>query len=261
MLRRGSKPVILAANKVDSSKHEAETAQFYALGLGDPIALSSLHGTGSGDLLDEIVGRLPGSPPEEETETDVRIPAIVGRPNVGKSSLLNALLGQRRAIVSDIAGTTRDALDTLIEREGRRLLLIDTAGIRRRGRVRGVEQWSVMRAERAIDRSDVAVLVIDATEGVTAQDTHIAGYVQKAAKGLIIAVNKWDLIEKHAKISDEYTKDVRRGCSSWTGPRSCICQRSLASGLSASGGLPKISKPNAARAFPRQLSTRPFEMR
>ena len=210
LLRRAAKPVVLAANKVDSPKHEAEAAQFYALGLGDPIGLSAHNGTGSGDVLDAIVDWLPAADAEEDPDVDVSI-AIVGRPNVGKSSLLNALLGRPRAIVSDMAGTTRDALDTLVEHDGKRFLLIDTAGIRRRGRVeRGVEQWSVMRAERAIDRCDVAVLAIDAPAGVTAQDTHIAGYVQQASKGMILALNKWDLVPKHAKVAEEFGDIVRR---------------------------------------------------
>jgi GTP-binding protein len=137
--------------------------------------------------------------------------AIVGRPNVGKSSILNALLGRPRAIVSEIAGTTRDAIDTMVERDGTRMLLIDTAGIRRRGKIEpGVEHWSVLRSERAIDRADVAALVLDAAQGVTAQDAHVAGYVQDRAKGLIIAVNKWDLIEKHGKVADEFTRLIRR---------------------------------------------------
>jgi len=209
-LRRSGKPVVLTANKVDNSRLLSEAAQFYALGLGEPIPISAHNGGGTGDLLDALVERLPADESPSAGVADLAV-AIVGRPNVGKSSLLNALLGQPRAIVSEIPGTTRDALDTLVEREGQRLLLIDTAGIRRRGRIeRGVEQWSVLRAERAIDRCDVAVLVLDAPAGVSAQDAHIAGYVQQAAKGLILAANKWDLVPKHAKVGDEFTRVIRR---------------------------------------------------
>jgi GTP-binding protein len=210
LLRRSRKPVLVAANKVDNPRLLPEVAQFYQLGLGEPIPVSAIHGAGTGELLDAIIAQLPERHEAEPEDIDLAL-AIVGRPNVGKSSLLNALLGQPRAIVSEIPGTTRDALDTLVERDGRRFLLIDTAGIRRRGRVeRGVEQWSVLRAERAIDRCDVAVLVLDATQGITAQDTHVAGYVQEAAKGLILAVNKWDLVAKHPKVADEFTALIRR---------------------------------------------------
>lgn len=198
LLRRTAKPVFLVANKADNQRRRLEAVEFYRLGLGDPVPVSALHGTGIGDLLDMVLERLPAIK-LEEPETAVRI-AIIGRPNVGKSSLLNALLGQERAIVSEQPGTTRDAIDTLLEKDGQRFLLIDTAGIRKRGRVEpGIEQYSVLRALRAIGRADVAVLLVDASEGVTAQDTHIAGYVAESFKGLIIAVNKWDLIRAQAK--------------------------------------------------------------
>jgi GTP-binding protein len=174
------------------------------------LPISALHGDGTGDLLDAIVEWFPKTREEEEERPAVSM-AIVGRPNVGKSSLLNTLVGSRRSIVRDEAGTTRDAVDTEIQREGQRILLIDTAGIRRRGRVApGVEKFSVLRAVRAIERADVAVLLIDATEGVLAQDTHVAGFVDEAARGLIIAVNKWDLVEKHPKTQQEYTATIRR---------------------------------------------------
>jgi GTP-binding protein len=199
MLRRGRLPVLLVANKVDSARVEDSLADFYALGLGAPFAVSALHGRGTGDLLDEVVRLVAGlEAGEEEAGERIQV-AIVGRPNVGKSSLTNAILGQERVIVSDVPGTTRDAIDTPFTFEGHDLLLVDTAGIRRRGKVeRGVERHSVQRAERAVDRADVVVLVIDQAELVAAQDTHIAGYASKQGKGIILAVNKWDLAEDRA---------------------------------------------------------------
>jgi GTPase len=211
-LRPSKKPVILTANKAENQRRQMDAqAEFSRLGFGEePILVSALHGEGTGDLLDAIVNWFPRAPLVEETPPAVSI-AIVGRPNVGKSSLVNALVGSRRTIVRDEAGTTRDAIDTLIVRDGQQILLIDTAGIRRRGRIQpGVEKFSVLRAVRAIERADVAVLLIDATEGVLAQDAHVAGYVDEAAKGLIVAVNKWDLVEKHPKTQQEYTEALRR---------------------------------------------------
>ncbi len=194
-LRRVNKPVLLVANKADNARRETEALEFYELGLGDPIAVSAHHGRGVAELLDRIVELLPAETPASEEEEVVKV-AIVGRPNVGKSMLLNALIGDRRAIVDEIPGTTRDAVDTRFSFDGQDVLLIDTAGIRRRGRVKpGVERYSVLRAMRAIDRADVVLLVLDATETATSQDTHIAGYIQQAVKGIIIVVNKWDLIE------------------------------------------------------------------
>jgi GTP-binding protein len=208
MLRRAHKPTILAANKAESSERRDNVFEFYELGLGDPIAISAYHGTGTGDLLDKIVEALPEAEAEEELEGP-RI-AIVGRPNVGKSRLLNALLGQERSIVSDVPGTTRDSIDTQVTWAGQPVTLIDTAGIRRRGRVeQGIEQFSVIRSMRAIDRSDVVLLVIDATEDFTAQDLHIAGYVEEQKKGIVIVINKWDLIEKDTKTMDEYRERAR----------------------------------------------------
>ncbi len=209
MLRRSDKTTILASNKADSVNRRDLVYEFYELGLGEPIAISAYHGNGTGDLLDKIVENLPDA--EEEEETEGPNIAIVGRPNVGKSRLLNALLGQERSIVSDLPGTTRDSLDTQIEWEGQPITLIDTAGIRRRGRVEhGIERVSVMRSMRAIDRADVVLLLIDATEDFTAQDLHIAGYVEEQKKGLVVVVNKWDLIEKDSHTMEDYRARAAR---------------------------------------------------
>lgn len=210
ILRRTNKPVVIAANKADSTERRSAAVDFYSVGMGDPIPVSSYHGTGTGDLLDRIVELLPPKAEEEEAEdARVRI-AIVGRPNVGKSRLLNAILGQERAIVSDLPGTTRDPVDTDVEWVGHGLTLIDTAGIRRRGKVEtGIEQWSVIRSLRAISRSDVVLLLVDANEGLTAQDEHIAGYVLEEDKGLVLAVNKWDLVEKESDTMKAYTQALR----------------------------------------------------
>ena len=195
LLRRSKRPVILAANKTDTSAGRAGLAEFYELGLGEPASVSAIHGQGVGDLLDTVLETIEGVPPAEAEDPRIRV-AIVGRPNVGKSSLVNAILGEERVLVSDVAGTTRDPIDTPFEFGEHQMLLVDTAGIRRRGRVeRGVERHSVQRAEQAIDRADVVVVVIDYEEVMTAQDTHIAGYAVEAGKGMILAVNKWDLAE------------------------------------------------------------------
>ncbi|MBL7183796.1 MAG: ribosome biogenesis GTPase Der [Anaerolineae bacterium] len=202
VLRCTAKPVLLAVNKAESQARREEAVEFYALGLGELYPISALHGTGTGDLLDQVVGAFPVEEEEEELEA-IKI-AIVGRPNVGKSSLLNKILGQERSIVHDVPGTTRDAIDTEIEWEGEPLVLIDTAGIRRKGRIqRGVEKYSVLRALKAIDRADVVLLLIDAVEGATAQDAHIAGYILEEAKSVVVVVNKWDLVEK-----DTYTMQI-----------------------------------------------------
>jgi GTP-binding protein len=206
-LRRANKPILLAVNKADNARLEDLALEFYELGLGEPLAVSAYHGRGIAELLDRIISRLP-PPASAETTTEAIKVAIIGRPNVGKSMLLNALVGDKRAIVDDRPGTTRDAIDTMFDFDGQSVLLIDTAGIRRRGRVKaGVERYSVMRSLRAIDRADIALLVLDATEPATTQDTHIAGYIQQAARGIILIVNKWDLIEN--KDINEWNRYIR----------------------------------------------------
>ncbi len=207
LLRVSQKPLFLVVNKADNEARRMAATEFFGLGLGEPYPISALHGTGTGDLLDALVASFPPREEVEEVE-GVRV-AIVGRPNVGKSSLLNALLGWERAIVSESPGTTRDAIDTQMSWDSQLVTLIDTAGIRRRGRVqRGVERYSVLRALRAIQRAHVVVLLLDAPEGVTAQDTHIAGYAMEEARGIVLVVNKWDLM-KEADVS-EYAKGVRQ---------------------------------------------------
>ena len=208
MLRRVNRPVVLVANKADNVKLDTGAIEFYELGLGEPLAISAYHNRGTTELLDKIISLLPAQAPVE-TESDVIKVAIVGRPNAGKSMLLNAIVGDKRAIVDDTPGTTRDAVDTLFDFNGQSVLLIDTAGIRRRGRIEtGIERYSVMRALRAIDRADIALLVLDATEPLTAQDMHIAGYIQQAVKGIVIVVNKWDLVTE--KNTTEWNRYIRR---------------------------------------------------
>lgn len=195
LLRRTKKPVVLAVNKADNRRRQQEAVEFYALGLGDPIPISALHGLGTGDLLDAIVGGLPEHAIDDEAEDDSIKIAILGRPNVGKSSLLNKLLGEDRVIVSNVPGTTRDAIDTRIQYGDLEITLIDTAGIRRRGKIEpGVEKYSYLRSVRAINRAEVCLLLVDATEMVTAQDAHIAGYIVEEAKSVVVVVNKWDAV-------------------------------------------------------------------
>jgi GTP-binding protein len=201
-------PIFLVVNKADSAKQRAQTNEFYELGLGEPYPISAVHGTGTGDLLDALVAAFPKQEEEPEVES-VKI-AIVGKPNVGKSSLLNRLVGSERSIVSPIAGTTRDAVDTLIEYDGLAVTLIDTAGIRRRGRIDpGVEKFSVVRSMRSIERCDVALLMIDAVDGISAQDAHIAGFIIDAWKSVVVLVNKWDAVEKDNYTMQEYTQKIR----------------------------------------------------
>ncbi|MEX1021801.1 MAG: ribosome biogenesis GTPase Der [Dehalococcoidia bacterium] len=202
MLRRAGQPVVLVANKTDTRAGQANLPEFFALGLGPAESVSAIHGQGVGDLLDVVLDQVGGIDPAEAEDERIRV-AIVGRPNVGKSSLTNAILGEERVLVSDIPGTTRDTIDTPFEFEGRQMMLVDTAGIRRRGRVeKGVERHSVQRAEQAISRADVVVAVLDQTEVLTAQDTHITGYASEAGKGVVLVVNKWDLAEDRSHRAD-----------------------------------------------------------
>lgn len=201
-------PVLLVVNKSDSGVRRMAALEFYELGLGDPYPISALHGTGTGDLLDALVAAFPES---EEVEDDSVKIAIVGKPNVGKSSLLNRLLGEERAIVSPIAGTTRDAIDTYLTFDDVPITLIDTAGIRRRGKIApGVEKFSVLRSLQAIERSDVVLLMLDATEPLSAQDAHIAGFILDAWKSSVVVVNKWDAVPKDSYTMDSYTKKIRK---------------------------------------------------
>lgn len=201
-------PVLLVVNKADSERYRSQASQFYELGMGDPHPISAVHGTGTGDMLDALLAAFPEQVKEEEDDS-IKV-AIVGKPNVGKSSLLNRLVGQERSIVSDIPGTTRDAVDTHIEVDGLPVTLIDTAGIRRRGKIEpGVEKYSVLRSLRSIERADVSLLVIDATTGISAQDTHIAGFILEAMKSAVVVVNKWDAVEKDSYTMQAYTERLR----------------------------------------------------
>jgi len=210
VLRRSQKPILIAANKADNIHMDEEAWDFYGLGLSQVFPVSALNGKGVADLLDQVVEAFPRWTTEEEEEDESIKIAIVGRPNVGKSSLLNKLLRQERAIVSPVPGTTRDAIDTYLTWEGIPIILIDTAGIRRRGKVEvGLERYSVLRAMRAISRCDVALLLIDAAEGVAEQDAHIAGYILDEFKSMVVVVNKWDAIEKDTYTMVEWTNQVR----------------------------------------------------
>lgn len=209
MLRRSEKPVVLCVNKVDNFRNLEPVYEFFNLGLGEPIAISSLHGMNIGDLLDEVIKYFPAKD-EESFDGDRVSLAFIGRPNVGKSSLTNALLGVDRVIVSDIAGTTRDAIDTYLVKDGKEYVIIDTAGMRRKARINEpTERYSVERGMKAIDRCDVAVLVLDATGGVTDQDKHIAGFAHESGKGLLIVVNKWDLPEKDGKSMKKFEDKIK----------------------------------------------------
>ena len=209
ILRRSKKPVIVAANKLESTRLHDSAYEFYELALGEVFPISALHGTSTGDLLDAIVEAIPLIEYEEEDES-IKV-AILGRPNVGKSTLLNQLVGEERAIVSPIPGTTRDAIDTLLTWDGQDFTLIDTAGIRRRGKIDpGVEKYSVLRAIKALKRADVALLLIDAEEGITSQDAHIAGMLVEEMASVVVLVNKWDAVEKDAYTINRYTDDIRQ---------------------------------------------------
>ena len=214
MLMKSGKPVVLCVNKVDNvGEPPMELYEFYNLGLGEPFPVSSVHGHGTGDMLDEVLKYLPDVEEDEEDEATVKV-AVIGKPNVGKSSLINRICGEERVIVSDIAGTTRDATDTDIENEYGKFVFIDTAGIRRKSKVlESVEKYSVLRAYMAVDRADVAVIVIDATVGFTEQDSKVAGYAHEKGKACVVAVNKWDAIEKDGKTMNEFKKKLENDFS------------------------------------------------
>ena len=217
MLLRSGKPIVLAVNKMDSTGlPDPDFYEFYNLGLGDPIAVSAVHGHGTGDLLDACVQYFPPEDQEEEEDDAIKV-ALIGKPNVGKSSLVNQILGEERVIVSDVAGTTRDAIDSRFTNDKGSFVFIDTAGIRKKSKVEeDIEKYSVLRATMAIDRADVCLILIDATEGVTEQDTKVAGMAHEAGKACIIVVNKWDLVEKDGKTMDRMTEDVRKGLAFMT---------------------------------------------
>ncbi len=202
-------PIFVVVNKCESKERRDQAAEFYELGLGDPYPISAIHGTSTGDLLDALVASFPPQEGQEEDES-IKI-ALVGKPNAGKSSLLNKLVGEERVIVSPIAGTTRDSIDTKFEYDGLEVTLIDTAGIRRRGKIeQGVEQYSVLRSFKSIERADVALLMIDATTGITSQDAHIAGFILDEWKSCVVLVNKWDALEKTNETMDEFTAKIQR---------------------------------------------------
>ncbi len=212
LLRQSKKPIVLAVNKADSPKQELNVYEFYNLGIGEPIPISASNHLGLGDLLDAVVDKFPkrNSAGDTDDEDEIKV-ALIGRPNVGKSSIFNVLVGEERSIVSDVAGTTRDAIDTPVVREGQRYLFIDTAGMRRKAKVdEPIEKYSVMRSLRAVDRSDVVLMVFDAVEGITEQDKRIVGYAHEAGKGIILVVNKWDLYEKNNTSTLRYTETIRK---------------------------------------------------
>lgn len=211
MLRRSHKPVVLAVNKVDSfAKQQADIYEFYGLGLGDPLPISSANRQGIGDMLDEVTRYFDESTFEEE-ETGIPRVAVVGKPNVGKSSIINKLLGESRVIVSDIAGTTRDAIDTPVKWNGKDYIFVDTAGLRRKSKIKEeLERYSIIRTVTAVERADVVILVIDATEGISEQDAKIAGIAHERGKGIVIAVNKWDAVEKDTNSTREYSGKIRQ---------------------------------------------------
>ena len=212
LLRQSKKPIVLAVNKADSPKQEMEIFEFYNLGIGEPIPVSAANHLGLGDLLDAVVEKFPETSAygEDGDEDEIKV-ALIGRPNVGKSSIFNTLVGEERSIVSDVAGTTRDAIDTPVVRDGQKFLFIDTAGMRRKARIdEPIEKYSIIRSLRAVDRSDVVLMVIDAIDGVTEQDKKIAGYAHEAGKGIVLVVNKWDLYDKDNTSTLRYTENLRR---------------------------------------------------
>lgn len=214
MLQKSGKPIVLAVNKCDTpGELPMDIYEFYNLGIGEPFPVSSVHGHGTGDMLDEIVSHFPEEETDDYDESDIKV-AVIGKPNAGKSSLINRIAGEERVIVSDIAGTTRDATDTVIEREEGRFVFIDTAGIRKKSKItERVEHFSVLRAYMAVDRADVCVIMIDALEGFTEQDSKVAGYAHEQGKGCIVAVNKWDAVEKTDKTMQEYQKKLENDFS------------------------------------------------
>ena len=208
LLQKSRKPIVLAVNKIDDQKFKDNIYDFYSLGIGDPIAVSGSHGFGIGDVLDEIIHQLPAV--DEKKEDDVIRFSVIGRPNVGKSSLTNAILGEERVIVSDIEGTTRDAIDTPFEKDGQKYCVVDTAGMRKKGKIyENVEKYSVLRALSAVEKSDVVLMVIDGNQGIIEQDKHVAGYAHEAGKAVILVVNKWDLIEKDSKTMKKMESQIR----------------------------------------------------
>ena len=211
MLRQSKKPVVLAVNKADTPKQEAEAYEFYNLGIGEPYLISASNRLNLGDLLDAVVEKFPPESDDDDDNEDVIKVAIIGRPNVGESSIFNDIIGQTRSIVSDVAGTTRDAIDVPVEKDGQTYLFIDTAGMRRKGKIdEPIEKYSIIRTLRAVDRSDVVLLVLNAEEGITEQDKKIAGYAHEAGKGIVIVVNKWDLYPNKTVMStEEFTKNIR----------------------------------------------------
>ena len=217
LLRKVTKPVLIAVNKVDNSKRVADAVEFYNLGLGEYFTIGAMNGSGTGDLLDELVKVLPEMPPVVEEENPLPRFAVVGRPNAGKSSIINALIGEDRFVVTDIAGTTRDAIDTTYNRFGFEFNLVDTAGIRRKAKVKeDLEFYSVMRSVRAIEHSDVCILVIDATRGFESQDQNIFWLAEKNRKGIVILVNKWDLVEKDTMTARDYERKIREEIAPFT---------------------------------------------
>ncbi|TCS93412.1 ribosome biogenesis GTPase Der [Hazenella coriacea] len=209
MLHRSNKPVVLMVNKIDNFKHSNDAFEFYQLGFEYVIPTSSIHGTGTGDMLDAVVSYFPDTQEESYDEDTIRV-SLIGRPNVGKSSIVNALLGEERVIVSPVAGTTRDAIDTPFKYEGQEYVLVDTAGIRKRGKVyESIEKYSVLRALRAIERSDVCLIIVDGERGIAEQDKRIAGYAHEAGCAAIFVVNKWDAVEKDEKTMDHFKQELR----------------------------------------------------
>lgn len=208
-LRKSKKPVLLVVNKIDNLAMVQNMYDFYELGLGDPLEISAVNGLNIGDLLDEIIASIPSDLTEQEEDDSLKI-SFIGRPNVGKSSLINSILGEDRVIVSNVPGTTRDAIDTLFEWNEKQYTLIDTAGMRKKSKIyENVERFSVLRALRAVDRSDVVMMVLDAVEGVTEQDQRIAGYAHEKGRGIVLVVNKWDLVEKDSKTADQMAKKIK----------------------------------------------------